>query len=120
MYSQDFDDHFPPANQWATQAYPYIKNRDVFHCPRVKDKVPFGYAFNGSLSKAKLPNIKDPGYRIALFESDASIMDTFGGIQALPKEPRHDGFDNFGFVDGHARALLRPDHLTDSVGTCKF
>ena len=105
MYSQDYDDRFPPASQWGDLLWPYTKTREIFKCPRATS--PYSYAFNKKLNLLPQKNVKDDKVTVMLFEANATSINAFGGKGMLVPEPRHNDVNSFGFVDGHARSVPR-------------
>jgi prepilin-type processing-associated H-X9-DG protein len=102
MYTQDFDETYPPAGKWQTGILPYVKNRKVFQCPT--DTGSGSYAFNKALSGVSLASVRNPAATAALFESDLHKPNAFG----LAKDAvlyRHPGGSNWGFADGHVKLL---------------
>jgi prepilin-type processing-associated H-X9-DG protein len=105
MYLQDFDDRFPPAPKWGDAADPYLKNHYLFKCPKATN--PYGYAFNKYLNLLPRKKVKDEKMTVMIFEANATSMNATGGKGLLVPQPRHDGKNVFGFVDGHAEMFAR-------------
>ena len=103
MYATDYD-RYPPAERWSEALSDYLDGDDVYPCP---EAVPtFAYAYNGTLDRAQPDAVPAPDRSISIFESDVG-RDAHGGIELLPRVPRHRRGDNFGFVDGHAEWAQR-------------
>jgi hypothetical protein len=83
IYSGDYDDRLPKADQWQDLLYPYTKNADLF-VPPYKDQ-PGGYALNSVLSQVYLYNIPDPFRTPMVFESAEAGSNLSGGIDDLRK-----------------------------------
>jgi len=107
MYVHDNDNTFPEASVWSDRLRPYIRNGKVFVCPAAPS-VRSGYAYNRSLSGRRYASIEEPALTVAIFESDLG-WNAAGGPGMLPKRPRHDNDDTYGFADGHVRFLLRSE-----------
>lgn len=110
QYCQDYDEKFPPANQWTDVIYPYIKNESVYKCPAVPDK--FGYAMNYKLSRAVMAQLASPAETVSLFDStllrpNAQDYPNLAGA-SVTWPPRHNGMINYAFTDGHVKAMTSP------------
>jgi prepilin-type processing-associated H-X9-DG protein len=105
MYSQDYDEALPRKAHWMDDVYPYIKNREIYHCPQVaqRDRLLFGYAFQMQLSGKNLKNISAPSTTVILYDSSNTEWNASDALSSLPDPPRHSGGNNFGYVDGHAK-----------------
>jgi prepilin-type processing-associated H-X9-DG protein len=107
MYASDYDELYPPANRWCDATYPYIKSWELHHCPA--DTAAFSYAMNHKLSRVSLSKVAEPMHTICLYESSTgrkNECDQHGSPgDSVPVPPRHQGGNNFGFVDGHAKSL---------------
>jgi prepilin-type processing-associated H-X9-DG protein len=87
QYSEDNDEHFPPATRWGAVIYPYIKARGVYHCPddpmmppdqsdvSVLSPLPYpiSYAINSNVVGLKMGKLSDPSKTVAACEY-ASFM----------------------------------------------
>lgn len=114
---------------WCVIIQPYLENEQILICPDDPDPrateqfvcLPHSYGLNyrytfntafgwspGSLT-SKLTNVDQHSRRILVFEMDSSARDPGSGYLAhrLSRvEPRHGDRAVFGFVDGHAKALI--------------
>jgi len=106
MYTSDWDETYPDSANWCEDLDEYVNDRGVLVCPEAP-KQDCGYAYNASLSNAKIIGIDDPANTVGLFESDKGWNAAGDPAELLPIEPRHLGGDNFGYLDGHARWLPR-------------
>lgn len=107
-YLGDYDDHFPDRDVWMDSVLPYIKEEKQFRCTALyKEANPqlYGYAFNANLSKAKFP-AKGPEAVPLVFESLNLARNASDPFISLPKPGRHEGRNNVGYADGHAKILL--------------
>jgi prepilin-type N-terminal cleavage/methylation domain-containing protein/prepilin-type processing-associated H-X9-DG protein len=84
MYSQDYDEtnpnginwYYPGGNGWAGQAYPYIKNAQVFICPDDVHGSKSSYAYNSNntaptgatVTAFSLASYSAPASTVLLFE----------------------------------------------------
>lgn len=109
MYADDHDEQLPQADHWQDVLEPYLKNPYLLWCPEVqhapRDMYRSDYAFNAALAGKKIADIRDP-VTVLVFESSPG-KNPAGGPSLLPFYPRHDGGDNYAFVDGTARWLRR-------------
>ncbi|HLK55071.1 MAG TPA: H-X9-DG-CTERM domain-containing protein, partial [Chthonomonadaceae bacterium] len=134
MYSEDWEESFPPAAHWGDATVSYLTGSNTrhdkkssspnalqlpqltpsqaqneFHCP--SETSPFGYASNGALDKLSIEKMEAPSYTVMLFESNAMTFNASGGRESLVS--RHGGTANVSFADGHvhwANAYVR-SHL---------
>lgn len=106
MYAADYDERFPDRDAWMDALKPYAKNEDVFICPVIKeleDPQLYGYAFNSTLSGAKvLPN---PEKVELVFDSINQARNASGTLESLPNPGRHDGMNNIAYADGSTKAV---------------
>lgn len=112
MYVQDYDEKYPPKGVWSGGTMPYVKNYMVYLCskghllsPTVylgtpPPPTPTHYGFNSALPGLTLQKIISPASTIALFETKGPNE---GGASDVAQPGRHQGGNNFGFVDGHVR-----------------
>ena len=103
MYSQDYDEKFPPAKMWVDVTMPYTKNEDLYRCPSVTrglDK--YGYAFNVTLDMLPMDKVQEPRRQRMLFDStNLSKNATDSGV-SLPTPGRHLQGNVTAYADGHA------------------
>lgn len=109
LYAADFDDRFTSANRWIDETKPYTKAdamavRYIYTCPSVPKDKPFGYAMADDMSKALTTKIKHPEDQVLLFETPNLVPNAHFSAAAPGVPWRHNGFRNFGFADGHAKA----------------
>ncbi|MFO8082322.1 MAG: prepilin-type N-terminal cleavage/methylation domain-containing protein [Armatimonadota bacterium] len=114
---------------WCAIIQPYLENEQILICPddpdpRATDQfvcLPHSYGLNyrytfntgfgwspGSLT-SKLTNVDQHSKRILVFEMDSSARDPGASYLAHRLSrvaPRHGDRAVFGFIDGHAKALL--------------
>ena len=104
IYASDYDERYPLAASWHEELGPYTKNEDLFHCSVATS--PWSYAMNASMAGTHEETIKDPTFKVLLFEANAALPSASGGREWLM--PRHTSGErpvaNIGFLDGHAKA----------------
>jgi hypothetical protein len=108
MYTQDWDERFPPASSWSnnlTGLKSSSIDEDVLQCPSAHS--PFGYAFNQKIAGKRFIDFADPREQVIVFESDSHTPNESGGIEKLPANARHAGCDTYAFLDGHATWRMR-------------
>jgi len=111
MYSQDYDEHLPAAKNWMDTTYPYIKSKNTYRCPDLHSSktTDFGYAYNASMALKKFTSYKTPATTIMLYDSNSLQWNaSAAGRSGAANPPRHNGMDNFAFLDGH----VKPQTLT--------
>ncbi len=109
MYSDDWDDVYPPASVWMDR----IKDRvhDAWlHCPEVSNGHDnrYGYAMNDALSAKSRDNLVNPA-KIPLFYDSKNLKpNAHDALKTLPMPGRHMGRDNIVFADGHVAPITPP------------
>ena len=101
MYLTDNDDAFPLATTWCESVMPYVRSEYTFVCP-IAPRLQCGYAVPSGLAGIRSHMLQDPRRTVALFESNQG-WNAAGGPELLPKDPRHQGGDIYGFADGSTR-----------------
>jgi hypothetical protein len=101
MYSQDWDDRFPPHRDWPDRLYPYLGRRKVYVCPQAPD-IPVGYAYRHSLDARLVKSAGPPEKTIVFWDRERQTE--------LPAF-RHNGGLWVGYVDGHAKWLNQEPFL---------
>jgi hypothetical protein len=114
MYVSDYGDVFPPAARWSDTLLEYVRNEDVYRCPEAEE-LSCAYAYNAALGMAKDNDLARAAETIVIFESDRG-WNAAGGRALLPAEPRHEGGDNYGLADGHARWVGREEVMSGQAG----
>ena len=103
MYAQDYDGRLPISFRWCDALYPYVKDVDVFNCPGDKTHK-YSFAMNSKLCHTPLSKIQKPAETVLLFESKLGHKnDTNAGMTVCDNPARHEGGNNFLFVDGHVK-----------------
>jgi len=131
---------------WRTAILPYVKNAQIFQCPSKRMTGTFnggmdvgangGYGVNAVHWAANAPtpppgqsdgDIQYPATCVFLGETEGSeaFANTSGAnahddttwISAA--NSRHNGTSNFGFCDGHAKAMP-PSKVSCATGNCQF
>jgi len=105
MYAQDHNEQLPPAENWCDSILPYVKNRQIFHCPSAGEAASFGYAFNANLSQRPLSEILRPAETVLLFEAEGGWNASGTASDAVY---RHTAGGDFAFADGHVK-WYRPE-----------
>jgi prepilin-type processing-associated H-X9-DG protein len=114
MYAQDYDDLFPPAENWmdSVDAFcppsPKGKAKDsVYRCPSVptkRDDV-YGYAFNRNTATKSVAKIRNPYTKVLLYDSTTLTRNAADAETSLPVKKRHLKVNNIAFVDGHVKRI---------------
>ena len=112
MYTQDYGGLLPPANRWADNLGPYVRNSGVFACPD-SDRDPLAggndYGFNSWLDMRPTDEITAPTQAPTLFESNAEFAPDGSANISDPLTSfalRHQGntVGHLGYADGHVAA----------------
>ena len=134
MYAGDYDDTLPFTHSfgawWTDALQPYIRNAQILRCPSVARTFPgYGWNYQGcgfmpgaAFSPPRIGPIYE-GCHLSIYLSPGP-SETFmlgdnwlGGTedqryylyqQLDRREGRHNGGDNYAFVDGHAK-WMKPD-----------
>jgi len=107
MYTDDYDEHYPPAAHWCTVIYPYIENYAAFKCPDDDSGSRSSYALNAALGGFSAKKVGEPGDIVSSFDAHAN-WDLAGGAGLLAL--RHNGGATIGYADGHVMSV-RGDSL---------
>lgn len=116
MYAQDYDDQLPAAAEWMDATLPYGKDDAVYHCPSVSrgNASIYGYACSNRLSRKKLIDVAAPAWTPTLYDSNNLDRNACDPFAKSSNPPRHDGRNNVGFLDGHAKPLT-PQEIDKAV-----
>jgi prepilin-type N-terminal cleavage/methylation domain-containing protein/prepilin-type processing-associated H-X9-DG protein len=148
MYSSDYDDKslrvakigwdgtnytYIDIMPWVPQIYPYVKNRDVFHCPSRTQgaadppETDSHYVLNAYFAtEMPMGMVVRPAESITFAERGDDPVNTgqafdemltyspWSPMQFWPflKPERHNDGANYGFADGHAKWMKRDATLT--------
>ena len=107
MFASDNDDTFPDADKWTDQIMPYLRNEQVLRCPSAPG-LECAYAMNRALSGRHQDAVGPTAEQLLLFDSNLGKRNSSGGAGEVADPPRHEGGNNFCFVDGHAKWLAAP------------
>ena len=117
IYANSNDDRLPNAN-WMDAISPILapdqnlkllhrrEMRDL-HCPAVP-RSNSGYAFNMALLSVAVKTVPNPSKTVLTFDSTDLQWNATATPSDAPQEGRHDGKNNFSFLDGHVKALPAP------------
>ena len=108
MYCDDQGERLPPAHNWCDSAIvPYGESAIWLRCPSAP-KEPCGYAFNAKLSARDRTKLDRP--EVVPLEYDAvGGWNAAGGPELFA--PRHRGYGNIAYADGHVKRLQPKDLL---------
>jgi prepilin-type processing-associated H-X9-DG protein len=97
MYASDNDGRFPYWPAWGAAALRHTDTVPAFQCPATPDQP--GYAYNAALGGVAVDIVSKPQDCAMLW--DAGALGPSVGLPTGYSPPRHDGGDNYAFVDGH-------------------
>jgi len=108
LYSMDYDERFPPAEQWQTRLRSYLPEGAAtpFECPTTGPGAP-GYAFNSRLARQRTATVLAPDRLPALFDTSNPRPEPADALQSFA--PRHVGtggtkVGNVAYVNGAVRS----------------
>ena len=111
IYAEDQAGAFPPWEVWGAAAFTRTNDRAAFVCPAAPGEP--GYAYNAALSGLGPGAVSNPGKCVMLW--DAGALGPFPGLSATGQGPRHEGGDNYAFVDGHAAWRIRGPYTQGDI-----
>lgn len=104
-YSQDWDDHLPPAANWETCIRKYVNSEKAFTLPGPQNPPAPRFAFNAPMSGINLIQLESPESSVLVFETDSPTESSVGGqemVRAFPESK----VAIIGFGDLHVTAVL--------------
>lgn len=102
MYAGDWDQQLPLAKNWSSAILPYFKDRKLLHCPADASNAVSSYGMNKVLAGKNIGRIKNQAQVVMLYETKHPGTAPVGDAKDVASPPRHDGGNNYGYVDGHA------------------
>ncbi len=116
MYASDYE-RFPPAADWPRAVEPYVKNRQIYLCPRdrrgykqMSGDLPTSYAMSRAMSGATHGDMASTARTGVLFDG----TQVAGGREAA--EFRHREGLNLGYADGHCKWVGQRDFMDAKLG----
>ncbi len=115
QYTQDHNEHYPPAAKWVDAITPYLVGTSetqarkqqilmsLFHDPSAPDSQKWSYAFNSNLSGLSLAHVDKPATTVLLFESSAGVKNASDTGESIPHPGRHSGGTDYALADGHCK-----------------
>jgi prepilin-type processing-associated H-X9-DG protein len=105
LYAEDYDQVLP-QNNWRQELEPYVKNKNLYTCPVVKEKGDEnGYAMNADVVGSSLTGLANPATMPLIFDSNSLAPSAVGSIADMPEPPRHPAGNTMGYVDGHVASV---------------
>ena len=108
IYSGDYDDTLPKAKGWMDSIVKYTKDETIFHDLQGVNAGEYGYSFREKASGLKAVEVPKPEIFEIVFDSSLVQRNAHSELWSLPKPGRHNGYTLFGYLDGHAKGILRP------------
>ncbi|MCS6831405.1 MAG: hypothetical protein NZ749_12290, partial [bacterium] len=107
LYTEDWDERYPPAHVWCDSIRPYTRSPEDFRCPAARH-LQWGYAMNDQLDSLKVEDLVAPSETVMLFDSTGG-WNQAGGKELVAR--RHGETANFVFADGNVAYRYRVDQL---------
>jgi hypothetical protein len=117
MYTEDYDDHFPPSARWMDSAVFFLDGEKRLHCPTVSkpgEKL-FGYAMNSAVSGKGKKDLTAIDTTPLVYDSSNLARNAADEVKSLPSPGRHRGRvkksgpfqhgNNVGYAGGSATFL---------------
>jgi hypothetical protein len=111
LYSADYDNRLPLAQNWMDSTFPYSKSETVFRSPLAMKDNPdaYGFAFRLDLSGKKMADIAQPAKAEMIFDSTDTSRNAHGNLELLPRPGRYGTgarrSNIIAYADGHAKAV---------------
>jgi prepilin-type processing-associated H-X9-DG protein len=102
MYSQEHQNHFPPAATWCDALKTEVGSDKVFLCPTAHPEDRCDYAYNSQLDGM---DVKDINPRTVLFFEADPGWNISGGAEQMRMPSRHGRTYVVVFADGHVEQL---------------
>lgn len=106
IYAADYDGRFMPADAWASDVMPYVKNEAIFDDPLTAPEK-LGFAFYEPVGAVVQASITDPEETPLLFQSLIRERNAHSDLRSLPTELRDPAGDAYVHVSGSARYRAR-------------
>jgi hypothetical protein len=102
LYSSDYDDYAPLANQWMDELTPYVSANSVFRSPKVEqyDITKYGYAMNIDIAGISFTSLAAPASTISFFDSTMLTRNATAATSTLPQPGRYLGKNTIAYADG--------------------
>jgi hypothetical protein len=120
LYADDYEDRFPPAENWMDRTAFYTGDERRFHCPAVSKpgETRFGYGMNSKMGGVVRDKLVNPDQIPLIFDSTNLKRSAHDPFLSFPKPGRHitrprkdnpSRRGNFvGYAGGNARIRLDP------------
>ena len=118
MYSNDYDERFPLSNwidsltKYVTASWHSMNPAELFKDPAEPDEL-YGYAVNKESAGCDTTKAQSLDTMAAFFDSPLNRRNAISSDKLLPNPPRHRGYNNMAFMDGHVRRLTANVKVTE-------
>jgi len=114
MYTQDWDERYPPAPRWEDLIHPYTSKQARFRCPSAPRETFSSYGFNGYLEGLPLEQVGSPESTVLFYETAGNGPNTYGD----PGVPsgiawRHNQGSSFAWAEGYVKWVGRTHYVRD-------
>ena len=99
-YTQESDEHAPPARTWADAISPYVKNDVIFRCVNCRAANSCNYAYSMAISGTDMRRFADRAQVQVVWDSDMG-WNGYGDLTSVVF--RHNDGANFAYADGHSK-----------------
>jgi len=91
MYSDDYDQRFPPSAGWMERTLFYAGDERRYHCPAVSrpGEARYGYAMNDGMSAKFRSDVDDPDHAPIVYDSGNLARNAHDAFASLPHPGRH-------------------------------
>jgi hypothetical protein len=117
MYTEDYDEHFPPSQRWMDSTAFFLDDENRLHCPTVSKPKEnrFGYAMNSAVSGKARKDLDPLDTTPVVYDSSNLSRHAADEFKSLPTPGRHRGRvkkggpfqpgNNVGYAGGSATFL---------------
>ena len=103
LYSSDYDDRLPVADQWYQGTFPYVRVDQYYRSPALaNNQDAYGFALNEDVAGRSIFEFESPAATPGLFDSTNLSRSATAPLSTSPNPARYEGGNAQTFLDGHA------------------